>query len=99
MNPWSQLLTPTQPVVARRVRNPDPEPRKAPDNPWCLTPCEKRLMDAIVEVGHYKRAAAMLGLSPKTVECYMRDIRRKMGIEHQIVAAVTWDRFIRQAAQ
>lgn len=96
---WDQLST-----AGERSRTPRaPRPgyirveRPQADNPWGLAPSEVRLLETLVQVGHYKLAAKQLGLAPKTVECYMRVIRQKMEIEHQLVAVVTWDRWKRGA--
>lgn len=97
MSMWEQLAASGEKSRAPRIPRPGyiPVERPQTDNPWGLAPSEVRLMEAVVQVGHYKKAARLVGLTPKTVECYMRDIRRKMDIDHQIVAVVTWDRWSR----
>lgn len=94
---WEQLSTAGERSRATRAPRPGYIPVERPEssNPWGLVPSEVRLLEAVVEVGHYKLAARRLGIAPKTVECYMRDIRRKMEIDHQIVAVVAWDRWSR----
>lgn len=48
-------------------------------NPWGLRPFEARTIDAICDHDSAKSAAKALGVTPKTLEGYMCNVREKMG--------------------
>jgi DNA-binding NarL/FixJ family response regulator len=62
---------------------------------WKLSPCETDVMDAIVETGNLKDAAAMLRKSVGTVRVQLQSARDKIGATNMTLAAVAWDRYSR----
>jgi DNA-binding NarL/FixJ family response regulator len=65
------------------------------DNPWKLTPAEKRVIHAVIETGWNKTAASKLGVTLSTVENHMASVSRKMGLA-RLTAVVTYDRWERE---
>lgn len=66
-------------------------------NPWGISQSEARVMQAVIDRGSQAGAAALLLLSPKTVETYMHRARRKIELRETtpINRLVLWDRWIR----
>lgn len=105
--PFAGLMNPLRdrPAILRRK-----EPRKKPEkraqrtptwpkeDPWWLTPAERRLMPMIVEGMSAKEIAALLDLSHRTVEVLVARLRKRMDARSNVVAAVLWDRWTRSNA-
>lgn len=51
------------------------------DNPWGLTARETEVLGLLKEIGHAKGVAEALGISARTVEEHLANIRRKMVVE------------------
>ncbi len=64
-------------------------------NPWDLNPTRMKIMQTICAKGSDKLAAKELGLSHRTVETYMRDIRSRMHADNRVLAILTFDRWAR----
>ena len=54
-----------------------------------------KIMQTICAKGSDKLAAKELGLSHRTVETYMRDIRSRMHADNRVLAILTFDRWAR----
>ena len=65
------------------------------DNPWSLTPRQCDAMDAMVAGCCHKAAARAMGISGKTLQCYIGKIKRKMGGRNIMANAILWDRWRR----
>lgn len=63
-------------------------------NPWGLTGREQEVIGAVSAQGSSKLAARQLGLSHRTVEIYLSNIRKKMGLAHTLLVALAWDRYV-----
>ena len=64
-------------------------------NPWNLSDREAAAMTAVIEHGRAKTAARAMGISHRTMEVYSSAVRRKMGVNSLVQAAVAWDRYLR----
>lgn len=49
---------------------------------WGLTRREVQALEAVIAQGHAKVAAEALGMSIKTLECHMQNVREKSGHRH-----------------
>lgn len=67
-------------------------------NPWNLTPAETRVMRAYIEGGWTKGIAYDMGVSPKTIEAHTAHVRKKMGVQTMLAAALKFDRWEREGA-
>ena len=65
---------------------------------WDLSPAQERVMDAMVESRHVRQkvVARELGLSYRTVEHHLADVKRRMRVPSIGRALLDWDR-MRQA--
>ena len=66
-----------------------------PANPWGLTATEIKAMDAVIEHGSVKRAAAALSLEPDTVKGYTHTGGRKIAPKDKLTRYILWDRWRR----
>jgi DNA-binding NarL/FixJ family response regulator len=66
---------------------------------WKLSRCETDVMDAIVETGNIKDAAALLKKSIGTVRVQLQSARDKLGAANMTIAAIAWDRYSRAPAK
>ena len=64
-------------------------------NPWGLSECEAEAMTAVIQHGRAKTAARAMGISHRTTEVYFCAVRKKMGVNSLVQAAVAWDRYLR----
>lgn len=98
MSHWTHLIEPSHFVPAPAVKAPPPPINEHwLENPWDLTQRECQVMGAVCEYGSTKKTAEALDLSPKTIECYWANVRKKMGVKHILLASLAWDRFARGA--
>jgi len=65
-------------------------------NPWGLTQCEAKALDAVIEYGMHKIAADRLCLSERTVQAHVQSAKRKMGSRDKLTHLIAWDRWRRQ---
>ena len=68
-----------------------------PFNPWGLTENEVSVIVAITKHSGTKLAARELEIHPRTVESRMITARKKMKASNRVMAAILWDRYIRDA--
>lgn len=61
-------------------------------NPWGLTPREIQVMELYIETCSIKSVAKTMNLSFETIRADLRSVRKKIGVEHSIQAAVQFDR-------
>ena len=61
-----------------------------PANPWGLTATEIKAMDAMIEYGSIKRAAAALNLQPDTVRGYTNSGGRKIHPTDRLPRYLAW---------
>lgn len=103
MNPFAEM---SRPLVSRpgdAIEMPPkrvlPAPLMLPhvDNPWKLTPVLCEVLRRVVAGESAKEIGASLGRSPKTIECHYTKIKKRMGAQSLLLAALEWDRFRRAA--
>jgi FixJ family two-component response regulator len=66
------------------------------NNPWDLPPQQCNALDSVIATACEKRAAAAMGLSPKTVSVYLCRAREKMQARTRLHALLMWDRHMQQ---
>jgi FixJ family two-component response regulator len=66
------------------------------NNPWDLPPQQCNALDSVIATACEKRAAAVMGLSPKTVSVYLCRAREKMQARTRLHALLMWDRHMQQ---
>jgi FixJ family two-component response regulator len=66
------------------------------NNPWDLPPQQCNALDSVISTACEKRAAAAMGLSPKTVSVYLCRARDKMQARTRLHALLMWDRHMQQ---
>lgn len=59
-------------------------------SPWNLRPSEAKALDALLVTGSTKRAAAMLGISQKSIEPALQSARDRLGVDTTIHAVIKW---------
>lgn len=69
-------------------------------SPWGLSPRQAELMDVLVTLGCFKRAAKALGVTLKTVEVMASNVAEKMTyrspeLDNRVLRIVAWDRWRR----
>jgi FixJ family two-component response regulator len=64
-------------------------------NPWKLTPKEAEVMTALIDAGCVKVAAKAVGMSHRTAEHHLLNVRRQMEVTRTMLAVVMWDRHLR----
>jgi hypothetical protein len=62
-------------------------------NPWRLSLAEVDAMDAICKFGTTTDAAKMLKIKRQSVSCAVAEVKAKMGVDKQLLAALEWDRW------
>jgi hypothetical protein len=62
-------------------------------NPWRLTLAEVDAMDAICQAGTASAAAVRLKVKRQSIVCAVAEVKAKMGVEKQLLAALEWDRW------
>lgn len=63
-------------------------------NPWRLSLCEVDVMDAIVaDDDELDAIAAKLKVAPATLRSHTSSVRKRMGVNTTVRAAVLWDRW------
>lgn len=68
----------------------------APSNPWGVTPAEAVALDATIRHACCKKAAAELGLSPKTIEAQLSSVTQRMQAVNRLQTLLRWDRITRK---
>lgn len=101
MNPFAAIA---QPVAPFRAFEPQPDPAlverarrkavvpEAPPNPRNLTNVQWAVIGLTVQGYAAKEVGAHLGISCKTVDCHIYELKRRMGARNIVHAAVMWDR-------
>lgn len=64
-------------------------------NPWNLPPKLTAAIDAVIDHGTHKMAARALGVETQIITDRMTRVRRVMGANSSVVAAIKWDRWKR----
>lgn len=67
-------------------------------NPWKLSKAETDFLAALIEDGQVKVAARRLGISHRTAEHHLLNVRRQMEVNRTLLAVLKWDRFVRGVA-
>lgn len=68
---------------------------QAPQTPWGLTASQCKVMPLITAGLTAKEIGQAMGLSERTIENHMRQLRVRMNARSNVVAAVMWDRWKR----
>lgn len=63
---------------------------KESNNPWGLSERETEVLELFHDVGHAKGVAARLGVSSRTVESHLANIRAKMSVETTVAAVARY---------
>lgn len=62
-----------------------------------LTASDEQVLSLLVQHGNDKTIARHLGIEPGTVRSRLHHIRERLEIPNRVVAAVEWDRHMREA--
>jgi hypothetical protein len=62
-------------------------------NPWRLTLAEVDAMDAICKAGTTEEAAKLLKVRRQSISGAVAEVKAKMGVDKQLLAALEWDRW------
>lgn len=100
--PGDPIPQPKRPARPRYtpVERPTREPLD-PDlvaNPWGLADMQCRVLQLLVAGKSRSEAAAVLGISVKTVDVHIERARERMGVPSTLQAALKFDRHYREAA-
>lgn len=64
-------------------------------NPWKLTPRERDVCEHLIVLVEDKLISRALEIAPRTINHHLRVIYRKMGVGNRVMAALTYDRWLR----